>query len=262
MTILKRILENKKLEIRLLKKEASLELLKQQISRLPKRNGGFLRALKKGHGVAVIAEIKKKSPSKGVLRRNFDPAKIAKAYQRGDARALSVLTDRKFFSGSAKIFQSVRRVTALPILRKDFILDEYQVYESRLLGADAILLIAGILSEKALKRLGGLAEKLGMDVLFEAHNQADIKKILPLKPGMIGINNRDLKSFKVDIQTTEKLAKNIPAKILLVSESGIQSREDLIYLGSLGIKAVLVGESLMKSKDIARALRKLQREAA
>ncbi len=209
----------------------------------------------------MIAEIKQKSPSKGILRENFDPVRIAKSYRKGGARALSVLTDRKFFGGSVEILKKVRRATPLPLLRKDFILEEYQVYESRLLGADAVLLIASILSKKALATLGRLAEKLGMDVLFEAHDGRDLSKILYAKPKMIGINNRNLNNFSVDMKTAEKLAHRIPKNVLCVSESGIQTSQDLIYLRSLGIKAVLVGEGLMKAKNIESTLRRLLRNA-
>ena len=243
------------------KNKKSLRRLKAEVSLLPKKKRVFLDRLKQGSGIAVIAEIKKKSPSKGVLRKNFNPVRIAKSYWKGGARALSVLTDRKFFGGSVEILKKVRRVTPLPILRKDFILEEYQVYESRLLGADAVLLIASVLSKKALATLGRLAEKLGMDVLFEAHDGRDLSKILYAKPKMIGINNRSLNHFSVDIKTTEKLARRVPKNVLCVSESGIQTNQDLIYLKSLGIKAVLVGEGLMKAKNIESALRKLLRGA-
>lgn len=259
--ILKSILRNKKIEIRSAKHKKSLRRLKVEVSFLPKKKRVFLGRLKQSRGMAVIAEIKQKSPSKGVLRKNFDPVRIAESYRRGGARALSVLTDRKFFGGSLEILKKVRRATTLPLLRKDFLLEEYQVYESRLLGADAVLLIASVLSKKALATLGRLAEKLGMDVLFEAHDRRDLSKILYAKPKMIGINNRDLSDFSVDIKTTEKLVRRIPKNILCVSESGIQTSQDLIYLKSLGIKAVLVGEELMKAKKPESALRRLLRNA-
>ena len=255
--ILNDIIKNKKYELKILKKRRSLVILKREAESLPKKNGSFFKALKKNKQIAVVAEIKKMSPSKGLFRKDFDPVRIAKEYEKAGAAALSVLTDEKFFGGSNEIFEKVRQATRLPILRKDFILEEYQVYESRLMGADAILLIAALLPIVMLKRLKGIAETLGLDVLFEVHTKSDKDKVLPLKPRIIGINNRNLKTFKVDIQTTEKLAKGLPKDTLLISESGIQNHQDLIYFKSLGAKAVLVGESLMKSKDAGLALQRL-----
>ena len=224
---------------------------------LPKKKPVFIKALRGARPLGIIAEIKKKSPSKGILRRNFDPKEIARQYQRAGARAISVLTDQKFFGGSADILKSVRAVTRLPILRKDFIVDEYQIYESRLLGADAVLLIAAILSTAQIKSFGALAQRLGLDCLYEALTKQDIKKILKAGPRMIGINNRDLRTFSVDIRTTAKLVKGLSRKFLLVSESGIKDHDDLLYLRNLGIKAALVGETLMKEKRVDAALQNL-----
>ena len=207
--------------------------------------------------MAVIAEIKRRSPSKGLLSRDFDAVKIARDYKKGGASALSVLTDKKYFGGSADILKKVKKSCSLPVLRKDFILDEYQVYESRLMGAEAILLIARSLSAATLKKLYVLAGKLGLEVVFEVHDAADLKKVLPLRPRLVGINNRDLGDFHVDLDVTRRLAAKVPAGCLLVSESGIAKPEDLADLKKYGVRAVLVGETLMKDKRPAEALKRL-----
>ncbi len=255
--ILDKIINNKKKEIAFLKKARPLPVLKKELSSFKFRKNIFLKALKCAKTIAVIAEIKRRSPSKGILRKNFKPLEIAKEYERAHASALSILTDRKFFGGSSAIFKSVRCVTKLPMLRKDFILEEYQVYESRLMGADAILLIAGILSFGQLRSLSRSAQRLGLDCLYEVHTPNEVKKILPLKPKIVGINNRNLRTFKVDIHTTKRLIKKLPKSAFVVSESGIQSHEDLVYLKKMGVKAALVGESLMKQKSPGAALQKL-----
>ncbi len=251
------IVHNKKQEITRLKKTIPLARLKKEALALPKKTASFLKRLRRCKGLAVIAEIKRRSPSKGLLRKHVKPISIAKAYEKSGAAAISVLTDEKFFGGSVEILKDVRLAAKLPILRKDFIIDEYQVYESRLMGADAILLIAGILSKKKIKSLSALAGKLGLDVLFEVHSKQEIGKILPARPKLIGINNRDLKSFNVDIAQTRRLLPFLPKGALVVSESGIQSARDIRYLRKLGVRAVLVGETLMKSRDVGQALKKL-----
>ena len=255
--ILDDIIKNKKREVAALKKKRPLAALRRDVESLPHKKRTFFQALKKNKKLSVIAEIKRMSPSKGIIRQDFDPVGIAREYEKAGATALSVLTDEKFFGGSGEIFKKVRRVSQLPILRKDFILEEYQVYESRLLGADAILLIAAILPVRRLERLRDISETFGLDVLFEVHTKSERDKVLSLKPQLLGINNRDLRTFEVDIHTTERLAKGLPKGVLLVSESGIQNQEDLVYLKSLGAKAVLVGESLMKETDIRLALQRL-----
>ena len=254
MTILDRILKEKKEELKTLKCRRSFASLKKEVSHLPKKKPSFLKVLKSSKRFAVIAELKKKSPSKGVISGNFDPLKIAKGYEKAGAGALSVLTDRKFFGGSAEILSRVRSRTRLAILRKDFILDEYQVWESRLMGADAILLIVSVLSRRRLKTLAQAAARLGLDVLFEVHSLREIEKLLPLHPKLVGINNRDLHTFRVDLRVTEKLMKRLPKDIFVVSESGIQTPGDLIYLRNLGVRAALVGESFMKEKNPGAAL--------
>lgn len=234
-----------------------LSVLAGETARLPKRRPAFVAALEQAAPPAVIAEIKKKSPSKGILRDHFDPAAIAKAYERAGAAAISVLTDGPFFGGSAADLRAVKQSVALPVLRKDFIISEYQVHETRLMGADAFLLIAAILERQDIENLRRLGEGLGLDCLIEIHDQADAEKVLPLKPKLLGINNRDLRTFDVDITTTAALIKRFLPNSLVVSESGIQINRDLLYLKGLGVRAALVGESLMTAPDIESALRAL-----
>ncbi len=257
MTILEKIVIYKKQEITEKKRHISLAALEKCSTVTQKKSARFLKALQNKKPVAVIAEIKRKSPSKGILRKNFNPVAIAKEYEQAGASALSVLTDQEFFGGSDTILKNVRRVTKLPILRKDFVIDEYQIYEAKAIGADAILLIAGILSLKKLKSFSKLAERLGLDCLFEIHTAGELRKTLKVGPKMLGINNRNLKTFETDIRTTETLAKMAPKGVFLVSESGIQRPQDLLYLRACGARAVLVGESLMRHKSPGAALKAL-----
>lgn len=245
---LNKIVQNKKNEIARDKKRRPFAALKKEAVRHAAGPHRFLKALRIVKGIAVIAELKRKSPSKGILRKHFDPVKLAREFERAGAVALSVLTDKKYFGGSSAILKKVRRATRLPILRKDFILDAYQVYEARAMGADAILLIAAILTEKELLDLSALAKKLGLDVLFEVHTARDIKKVLLLKPALIGINNRDLMTFQVDLETTRRLIKKISKGVLIVSESGIKNATDLAQVRRWGADAVLIGEGLIGTK--------------
>ncbi len=259
--ILDKIVDQKKIEIAKLKAGRQYAQLKEKALVLPRR-GGFFAASLAGAGVlAVIAEIKKKSPSKGILRKDFDPVWIARQYEKGGASALSVLTDRKFFAGSPSILKNVRKVTTLPILRKDFVIDEAQIYESKIMGADAVLLIARILTAAQLKSLSRVAESLGLDILYEIHDVKDWAKIKPLKPKVVGINNRDLDTFQVDLQTTERLSQHIQHAGVLVAESGIATPDDLVRVKAYGATAVLVGESLMKQQNPGMALRSLLKKA-
>ncbi len=254
--ILDQIVRHKRREIAALKKKKPLEALKKALG--GKRGSHtFFKTLSKPKDIAVIAEIKHRSPSKGILRKNFKPVAIARDFERSGAAALSVLTDEKFFGGSLAILKKVRRAVKLPLLRKDFMLDEYQVYEAALAGADAILLIAAILKPSELMKLNRLADQLGLDVLFEVHDLKDVKKVAPLKPKIAGINNRDLRTFEVDLAATEKLAKHFSKKTILVSESGIFTRADIDRVKKTGTRAVLVGESLMRQPQPGKALRKL-----
>ncbi|MFZ5761559.1 MAG: indole-3-glycerol phosphate synthase TrpC [Thermodesulfobacteriota bacterium] len=219
---------------------------------------GFARALTEYAGVAIIAEAKKASPSKGVIRPDFDPVAIARQYQAGGAQALSVLTDEHFFQGSLAYLSQVRAAVALPVLRKEFIIDPLQIEEARRHGADAILLIAAILDTVQMRDFREQAEGLGMDVLVEVHDEAEAEQALAAGSRLIGVNNRDLRDFSVDLDTTFRLRRLIPAAIPLVSESGIRDYRDMQRLAAHDIAAALVGETLMRASDQAQALRELR----
>jgi indole-3-glycerol phosphate synthase len=218
--------------------------------RLLKGARPFKEAISAGGRVNLIAEIKKKSPSR---RRNFfrkiDVAGLAAAYARSGAKALSILTDKKFFSGNVSHIAEARRVVNLPVLRKDFIVDEYQVYESRYFGADAILLIARILSRDEIVSFMHLANRIYMDSIVEVHDENDLEKALQAEAKIIGINNRDLDTFKIDIETTFKLSSKIPDGVIKVSESGLRTNEDILRLRSAGINAALIGEAFLENGD-------------
>ena len=206
---------------------------------------------------AVIAEIKKASPSKGVLREEFIPADIAQSYAEHGAACLSVLTDAQFFQGCADYLKQARASCQLPVLRKDFVIDAYQVYESRAMGADAILLIAAILDDAQMKDFEAIARSLDMAVLVEVHDAPELARALRLKTPLLGINNRNLKTFEVSLDTTLSLLREVPAERLLVCESGIHSRDDVLRLGAAGVNAFLVGEAFMRAPDPGAALAEL-----
>lgn len=218
---------------------------------------GAMRAKIAAGQPAVIAEIKKASPSKGVLRADFIPADIAQSYAESGAACLSVLTDAQFFQGCPDYLKQARASCQLPVLRKDFIVDAYQVYESRAMGADAILLIAAVLNDAQMKEFEAIARSLDMAVLVEVHDAAELARALKLKTPLIGINNRNLKTFDVSLETTLTLMKDVPADRLLVTESGIQTRDDVLRMGAAGINAFLVGEAFMRVADPGTALAEL-----
>ncbi|MGH8704604.1 MAG: indole-3-glycerol phosphate synthase TrpC, partial [Burkholderiales bacterium] len=218
---------------------------------------GALRARIAAGRPAVIAEIKKASPSRGLLRAEFDPARIARSYEAGGAACMSVLTDREHFQGAPEHLQAARAACALPALRKDFILDPYQVYEARALGADCILLIAAALAPGAMRELEGLARSLGMAVLVEVHDSAELQAALALETPLVGINNRDLRSFETRLETTLTLLPEIPADRVVVTESGIQSPAEVRRLRAAGVGAFLVGEAFMRAADPGGALKVL-----
>lgn len=206
-------------------------------------------------GVSLIAECKKASPSKGLLVPDYDPVRIAKAYEKAGARAISVLTDTRHFQGTLAHLRDVREAVRLPVLRKDFIFHPYQVYEARVAGADAILLIAAVLGDGDLRELQLLARKLGMAVLVEVHTEAELARVLPLAPRLIGINNRDLQTFEVDFNNTTRLRALIPGGVGVVGESGLRTPEDVRAMARAGVDAVLIGETLVRSKDMAATTR-------
>ena len=218
---------------------------------------GFRKALTAAPGIAIIAEAKKASPSKGVICPDFDPVRITRAYEQGGAQALSVLTDETFFQGSLSYIPAVRSVVGLPVLRKDFIVHEIQIRESQAFGADAILLIVAILEPEQLRDYLQMAQELGLDVLVEVHDERETETALAAGSTLLGINNRDLRDFSVDLSTTFRLQRMVPRDIPLVSESGIRDYDDIRRLADHGIAAALVGETLMRAQDQAEALRLL-----
>jgi indole-3-glycerol phosphate synthase len=221
---------------------------------------GFAGCLEKSvheGNYGLIAEIKKASPSKGIIRENFDPPALAKAYAGGGASCLSVLTDRPYFQGADEFIKQARDVAGLPVLRKDFMVDLYQIAESRALGADCILLIMAILDDKAAYTLTTAARGLDMDVLFEVHNKEELERTEPLEPKLVGINNRNLKTFEVDLATTETLAPLAPDNAIVISESGLATPQHLSRMSAVGVNCFLIGESLMRADDVARATSEL-----
>ncbi|CAB1276641.1 indole-3-glycerol phosphate synthase TrpC [Candidatus Nitrosacidococcus tergens] len=257
--ILKKILWRKAEEITERAEKISMRELSRKIEHVPSARG-FKAAIKQKldtNQTAIIAEIKKASPSKGVLRSNFSPNLIAQSYEKWGATCLSVLTDHDFFQGSEEYLCLAREACQLPILRKDFIIDPYQVYESRVIGADCILLIVAALGDALMKELSQLAEHLGMDVLVEVHNHEELERALELNPKMIGINNRNLVNFETKLVTTINLKPMIPDHCLVVSESGIYSRNDIEKLNQVGVDAFLIGEFFMVAENPGLALMEL-----
>jgi len=255
---LQEICDNKRKEVASRRATTSLTQLETQITAQTAPRG-FRAAIeaKAANGFALIAEIKKASPSKGLIRENFNPADHAFSYESGGAACLSVLTDAPYFQGHEDYLVAARNACTLPILRKDFMVDPWQVLESRSIGADAILIIVAALGDTAMAEIEAAAIEQRMDVLVEVHNEAEMERAARLHSRLIGINNRDLKRFVTDIGTTERLAPLAPEGALLVSESGINSHADLIRLSACGARTFLVGESLMRQPDIAAATRAL-----
>lgn len=257
--VLVKILARKHEEIAERLEQTSLEDLKRQISTAsPVR--GFIDSIKKklSQGeTAVIAEVKKASPSKGLLREHFNPAEIALSYEIGGAACLSVLTDKDFFQGAEAYLKEARAACGLPVIRKDFIVDRYQVYEARAIGADCILLIVAALDDATLADLYQLAGELGMDVLVEVHDAEELQRALRLNLDLVGINNRNLRTFETSLKTTVDLLKNIPDDIIVVSESGLHKPEDITMLKEHQVHTFLIGEAFMRCDDPGKALKNL-----
>jgi indole-3-glycerol phosphate synthase len=247
-TVLDKILAHKVEEVAVGKAQSPMAALEQAAAQVQPALD-FAKALRRDT-VALIAEVKKASPSKGVLIEDFDPVAIATAYANNGAAAISVLTDEQFFQGSLDYLKAIRAVVDVPLLRKEFVIDPYQIYEARSAGADAVLLIVAALADEQLADLHALIVELGMTPLVEIHNEDELDRALKTGPKVLGINNRDLKTFHVDLMTTARLAALVPAGVTLVAESGIMSVLDVVKMGELGAHAVLVGESLVKSGDI------------
>ncbi|NNU44577.1 indole-3-glycerol phosphate synthase TrpC [Ramlibacter montanisoli] len=257
--ILDKIVAVKHEEIAAAKKKKSLDAVREDaFSRVLTRDfEGALRAKITAGQPAVIAEVKKASPSKGVLRADFIPADIAQSYAEHGAACLSVLTDRQFFQGSADYLKQARASCDLPVLRKDFMVDPYQVYEARSMGADCILLIAACLADAQMAELEALARSMDMAVLVEVHDAAELQRALKLKTKLVGINNRNLRNFEVSLDTTLGMLKDVPPDRLLVTESGILKREDVQRMRAAGVHAFLVGEAFMRADDPGAALAEL-----
>jgi len=253
MSVLDNIITQKKKEIETLKKHKPLDETVAEFNLYPKRS--FSQAITHSEEISIIAEIKRASPSLGVIRADFEPLKIAKTYEENGASAISVITDKKFFQGDINFLPEVKTAVKLPILRKDFIIDPYQVYETKLYGADALLLIAAVVSIPQLKNLLNLTHKLGMEALVEVHNEKDLKKALEAGARMVGINNRNLNTLKVDLQTCLCLKEKVPEDKILVAESGIKTREDILSLEKAGFEAALIGTALIQAQDIGKKLK-------
>jgi indole-3-glycerol phosphate synthase len=258
-TILDEILDHKRVEVAARKRQQPLTVLTDRIADCAETRpfGAALAARADSSQAAVIAEVKKASPSKGVIRADFDPVAIARSYARGGATCLSVLTDEKYFQGNDQYLAAIRPEVDLPLLRKDFMVDEYQLYEARALGADCILLIVSALDIMQLTVLHQCAVNLGLDVLIEVHDANELAAAMTLRPNMIGINNRNLKTFETSLDTTIGLLGDIPDGILVVTESGINSRADVMKMLDNKVYAFLVGEAFMRAPDPGAALQKL-----
>lgn len=260
--ILDEIVADKARRVRMAKEQTPFETLAQQALATSQQNRHALSdALRRSERINVIAEIKRRSPSKGTIRKEFDPVQIAESYSASGAAALSVLTEEDHFEGSLIHLTAIRDVVRLPLLRKDFIFDEYQVYEAAVAGADAVLLIVAVLEDELLLRLIRTAGELGLDALVEVHTADEMKRAATAKAAIIGVNNRDLTTFKVDLRTSVELATLAPSGALLVSESGIKTGDDIRLLRDAGFNAFLVGEHFMRAEDPGVALRQLIADA-
>ena len=255
MSVLQQICEQKRAHIASQKQNTTFEELKAMISdQAPPR--GFIKNLQhvSQEGIALITEVKKASPSKGVICENFDPKHIAKAYENAGAACVSVLTDEPYFQGHDNHFREVRQTISLPMIRKDFMLEPYQIYESRAMGADCILLIMAALDDSQAQELHDLSRELDMDVLVEIHDEQELERTMAMNPAMIGVNNRNLKTLNVDIQTSFDFADKIPRNIVKIAESGLTDFQTVSKLKTVGYSGFLVGESLMRQPDIETAV--------
>ena len=255
-TILDEILEQKRREVAAARERVSFNVLESRLASSPPVRG-FLAALLAANRPGLIAEVKKASPSAGLIRPDFDPVTIARQYEVAGANCLSVLTDEHFFQGHLDYLRDIRQIVRIPVMRKEFIIDRYQIAEARVAGADCVLLIAECLDDVQLHDLYGYARSLGMDVLIELYDLENVERVLATGTKLLGINNRDLRTFVTSLEHTFRVKQLVPEDILLVSESGIASHADIQRLRAEGIGAVLVGESLMRQPDIGVAVRSL-----
>ena len=245
---LKEVAENKRL--------VSIESLKERCGDVPEAVKSGL-VLKKDNRIKFIAEVKKASPSAGIIREDFNYINIAKEYEAGGASAISVLTDKEFFKGELKYLSEIKETVRLPVLRKDFIIDPHQIYEARAAGADLVLLIARILTKEKIDEFFTLSHELGMECLVEVHDNDELEKVLETESTIIGINNRNLDTFETNLETTLQLCNRIPDGKIIVSESGIKTRADVLMLEEAGSDAILIGETLMRSRDISQKMKEL-----
>lgn len=253
--ILDDIIEQKRGEVAQAKRRIPLATVRDRVA--PQEPGAFAEAISAEGRICLIAEIKKASPSRGVLRKDFDPSALARLYAESGASAISVLTDAKYFQGDPSHLKEAKEASRLPVLRKDFIVDEYQVWESAAMGADALLLIVAALTAEQLRDYVSLASRVGLDALVEVHDGEQLKTALDAGARIIGINNRDLRTFETDLDVTVRLAPNVPSGHIIVSESGILTREDVRKVRQAGVDAILVGEALVTSADIPAKIREL-----
>jgi indole-3-glycerol phosphate synthase len=255
--ILQEIVEYKKQELEIIKQQVSLDKILEKLEKINFETRDFISAIKNSLDINIIGEIKRASPSKGILNKNIDVIEYAKMYEEAGIKAISVLTETKYFLGDPKYLKLVRDNVRLPILRKDFIIDSYQIFESRLLGADAILLIANLLDKKILKDFLHISKNLNLFCLVETHTKEDITKALDCGAEIIGINNRSLENFSVNINITKKLKDLIPKDKIIVSESGINTDKDISSLRNIGVNAFLIGESIVTSKNPREKIKEL-----
>ncbi len=255
-TILDEIIAYKRRVVAAAKQRVSPEVLQKRAD-LVREPGSLMESLTVAEDIALIAEIKKASPSKGVIRENFDPVEIGRAYEENGAAAISVLTDVKYFQGSDESLTAVSEAVELPVLRKDFVVDPYQIHEARTIGASAVLLIVSALSQRELAGLLAVCRDSKLDALVEVHSREEAKMALDAGADLVGVNNRDLKTFQTDLRTTFDLIEHLPEDLVIVSESGIQTRDHVVRLRDAGVDAVLVGEHLMRHPDVGRTLRTL-----
>ena len=248
--VLREIVEHKRAELDRAQSARPSEELERRLADAPPVRS-FAAALAARSPMALIAEVKRASPSAGLIRRDFNPAEVASAYERGGAACISVLTDEKFFQGSLDDLVNVRHAVSVPVLRKDFLIDRYQVLEARAAGADCVLLIAECLDHCRLRELYFFASELGMEALVEIHDAENLDRVLELEPALVGINNRNLRTFVTDLEHTVQLAPRVAAQTILVSESGIRTGADVARLQAAGVRAILVGETLMRASDPA-----------
>ncbi len=257
MNILEQLAEHAKERVEEKKKIKSLEQIKLEAMKLKKGDFEFEKALKKPK-VSFICECKKASPSKGIIAEDFDYLTIAKEYQEAGADCISVLTEPKWFLGSDKYLEDIANTVDIPVIRKDFTVDEYMIYEAKVLGAKAVLLICSILSEEQIKAYIRICDNLGISALVETHEEAEVQMALRAGARIIGVNNRNLKDFSVDTENSKNLKKQVPKEVIFVSESGIKTSKDILALAEAGVDAVLVGETLMKARDKKAKLKELK----